>query len=260
MVSYNHANSDSEKYHYIIINFDTLLYIKFNAYRRTSCINITIFNAPVPTNIVFTDLYKEVGSSMIHDGETASWQRTFARKDFIQSVVINMCACNFVRTPVWDLYIEFDDQNWIRVNRTHRYILPVAALHVQLNIYKREHSKFWTMVHMWKPEDVPDHAIWEVQILVTRMMLHVAIEVLGDHSSSWYTWDDLRSPNNLYLTINKAVNILIMSNTAVTHANCNPWWNRCFLDIWFIRHFIYDETLITGKTPQQSHLTFHNKR
>ena len=244
-----------KKIYYINISFDAYLNTKFNAHLRTSCINVTIFYIYNFTNVGFTDQYKK-RYSRLYDIETISGHRTFARRYSIQSVVIDMCACTLVRAPVWNLFIQTYDKYDSIANGTQRYILPVAALHVRLP-KKQNERQIKTMVHMGKPENVPVHAIWRVQVQFADIAV---IEVLGDHSSSWfYTWDNVGGPSIFYITVNKAVNIVLQSNTSGAHADCKS----CLMEIWFIRHFIRDGRItnyITGQPLQQFDFSFHNKR
>ena len=245
------------KIYYINISFDAFVHLEFHAHQRASCINITIFYPPDLSNICFIpDHYKEKFSWKTYDRTTPSGHRPFIKRDFIQSVVINMSACSFVRAPVWELFIEIyhKDHIYFDVQRgdlvIHNYSLPAAVLDVVINPW--DVGAFQVMFYMRKPENVPVHTIWRVWIDTTDIGLRAFIEVLFDHSSSFYTWDYLRSSNDLYITVNKAVNILLQSNS-IDH----------MFAIWFARHFIHDERIskyITGQTPKQFHFSFHNQR
>ena len=93
-------------------------------------------------------------------------------------------------------------------------------------------------------------------------MSRVSIEVFTDnhHSSSVYEWNDFRglsfrSLDSVYITVDKAVNIVIETRQ-IEHL-------PVFITIWFKRHFIYDDKInksITGPAPQQTHFSFHNQR
>ena len=253
------------KIHYINITFDGFVYIRFHAQKRASCINITIFYPPNFNNIWYMqDHYKEKGPSIIYEQMTPSGRRHFIKRAFIQSVFMDMCACSFVHSPEWELYIKtyrknvihIDEENWF----IHNDILPSAVLHVVVEVF--EVDVFHVMFHMQKPEDIPAYAIWRVwisdseDILKCIHNLRAFIEVLFNHSSSWYSWDNLTSlsSNDLYITVNKAVNILLQMYTKFI---------ICSLKIWFARHFIHDERItkyIMGQTPQQFHFSFHNQR
>ena len=82
------------------------------------------------------DQYKEKGSEIIYDQTTISGHRTFSRKAFIRSVVINMCACSSVRPPVWDLFIANSPKNIFLNLVIQSYILPAAVLNVRHNRVK----------------------------------------------------------------------------------------------------------------------------
>ena len=113
---------------------------------------------------------------------------------------------------------------------------------------------------MIKTEDLPAYAIWRVFTYLYNLTAHVSIEVLSDnhHSSSVCEWNRFRSA--VYITVDKAVNILIESNVS---ADKYRSITSSRMDIWFIRHFIHDDKInkyITGQAPQQSHFSFHKQR
>ena len=251
--------------HYVNIRFDASLHIHFIGFLRASCMNATIYYSPHPSNI----------RGRQYDQETISGRGTFGRKDFVHSIVINMCACNLLTVRVWQI-IKLaqggDNKFGIKVlqkeaNTTRSYTLPadVVPVHVVWHPSSANINKlrpFWFMVHMLKPEDVPVYAIWRVFTNpghMTQVTSHVSIEVLTDkhHSSSVYEWHHFRSP--VYITVDKAVNILIESRVSVDEQDASIYP----MHIWFMRHFIHDDKInkyITGQAPQQSHFSFHNQR
>ena len=71
---------------------------------------------------------------------------------------------------------------------------------------------------------------------VCNMMSHVSIEVPDDNnqSSPAYGWNHLNSPDYVYVTINKAINILVESDITATHVHC-----RHIFSVQFKLHFVY---------------------
>ena len=66
---------------------------------------------------------------------------------------------------------------------------------------------------MVKPKNVPPYATWRVWLEVTdicRTVSHISLEVLVDkyHSSSVYGWSHLSNDDDVYMTVDKTVNIL----------------------------------------------------
>ena len=163
-----------------------------------------------------------------------------------------MSACSFVRDPVWDAFINFKLEVAVETHgdiHIHKSILSSSSLHLKYSISM---SAFRLMFHMHKPDNVPVYAIWRVWIYnrVNDIGLRAFIEVLLDHSSSWYTWDNPFGGSDLYMTFNKAVNILLESNSVGIHG------------IVFTRD-VHDGRItkyITGKTLQQFNFSFHNQR
>ena len=68
----------------------------------------------------------------------------------------------------------------------------------------------WVMVHLQKPEDVPVYTIWRVDIDAFDMF-RIFIEVLCDHSSSLYMEGGFTRRKNLYIAVDKEINILLHS-------------------------------------------------
>ena len=81
--------------HYINISINKSVLIEFNAQYTSPCVNVTIF---CPSNMRFIlDHYKEDGSWTTCDRTTIFGHKTLRQSAFIESVVINMRACSFVR-------------------------------------------------------------------------------------------------------------------------------------------------------------------
>ena len=236
------------KIQYINISCNALLNIKFSTSLRTSCMNITIFYFPHVSNI----------RGRQYDQKAISGHRSFTIwNDFIQSVVINMCACTFDTVPVWFIEMHGCLQPGEISTNSYSYQLTADYLLVEKvfsTIYPKPLS--WLMFQMLKPEDVPAYAIWRVFTDIDdQLTAHVSIEVLIDnhHSSSVYEWHNFKSFDGIYITVYKAVNILIESvNTHLSDVH-----------IFFIRHFIHDDKInkyMTGPAPQQINFSFHNQR
>ena len=235
-----------------------ILQVSFKGHYRIFCMNVTIFYFPRPSNIWERQYGQEIIS--LHG---------IIRRDFIQSIFINMCACNLVMGLVWT--IEIKDINIIEdlqspdhaKNLTYSFNLPANGLHVRINNCFRRSGKhsFWIMFYIENLDDVPAFSIWRVFTALPEWVSHVSIEVFTDnhHSSSVYEWNHFRITDGVYITVNKAVNILIESHASVPDAHCFPY----LLDILFMRHFIQNDKIykyITGQAPQHSHFSFGNHR
>ena len=236
---------------YINISFDVAFTITFEAFLRTSCMNITVFYYPRPSNI----------KGRQYDQETRSGYRSFTiNYDFIRSIFINMCRCNRVPVPVWNIKIERGVNAEDLDNVTVSSLLPADILVLYFCHYQEDPTPSWIMCHMTKPENVPAHAIWRVFIILRRdlhWVSRVSIEALIDnhHSSSVYEWNDFRSHDGVYITVDKAVNIIFERSKTLHYAKT--------FDILFERQFIHDDIIIkyiTGKAPQHGHFSFHNQR
>ena len=234
---------------------------------KYSCSYITVFYSTHPSNIKG----RQYDVEMIDMYET----RAIKRQDFIRSIFINISASNAFDAPVWTLHIAKDEHTLhYAMNTTYFTFLPTDFLQqsFKLGFYssllgqwqngKITVTHLWVMVHMVKPKDVPPYATWRVWLEVTdicRTVSHISLEVLVDkyHSSSVYGWSHLSNDDNVYMTVDKTVNILF--ETA-----CSLWrMPRNIFAVWFLRHFIYDDRAAiyaAGQTPQGSFFTFHNQR
>ena len=183
---------------YINITVNDSAVIEFDAQYRSPCVTVTILHPSDLSNMWFIqDHDKENGSWTMYDQTTIFGHRTLKKRAFIESVVINMSACNFVRDPVWDVFIEAYSNHISSTEGEHfaikRFTLPDNVLHISYDFCQRS-SALFLMVHMQKAADVAAYAIWRVWIHSNDIGLRAAIEVLWDHSSSWYTWDN---PNSI---------------------------------------------------------------
>ena len=244
------------KIHYINIHVNKSATIEFDAQYRSPCVTVTILHPSDLSNMWFIqDHDKENGSWTMYD-RTTFGHRTLRKRTFIESVVINMSACSFVRDPVWEFYIRFYS-NYVQGEyfSINRYTLSGSVLEIPLSL--RRMKTLWLMLHMQKPADVPVYAIWRVWINSRDAGLRAFIEVPLDHSSSWYTWDDPITSNNLSITVNKTINIVLQSNSVGIYCAY-----ECIYGIFFTRD-LHEERItkyITGQTPQQFHFSFHNQR
>ena len=237
----------------ITLNDKDLLFVTLAAYFRTSCINITVLYSPHPSNI----------RGRKYDQETRYWHISFEIYDFIHAIFINMTACNLHDVPVWGLLVNkthFSSSARYNINTTQNFLLSARERLIFQHINRGVVPPFWVMVHMRKPEDIPDYATWRVFIQACYKVSHTYIEASIDDygSSSVYAWNYFKSPGDFYITVSKAVNIVFESSVSVTHEKCAK-----ALTVLFVRHFIYDDRVtkyVSGQTPEQSHFTFHNKR
>ena len=177
-----------------------------------------------------------------------------------------MCACKLVTAPRWEIVLQIYTDYFTKQRGFPLTLnLPVDVLHT---VYSRawryriveEIPPLRAVFHMQKPEDVPAYAIWRVftELNISNSTSLVSIEVLTDnhHSSSVYEWNQFRSPDGVYITIDKTVNIIIEA-VSLSHLFAVS------IEIWFIRHFLHDDKIskyITGQAPQQNHFSFHNHR
>ena len=231
-----------------------------------SWFHTTVFYSPHPSNIKG----RQYDVEMIDMYRT----RTVTRIDFIQFIFINMSTSNIFDAPVWYLHITKDEYTYNYIMNTSyftflptdflqkSYRLGFNSLRGQGRNSKIAVTHLWVMVHMVKPEDVSPYAIWRVWLEVTDLcntVSHISLEVLFGkyHSSSIYRWNHLNKNDDIYMTVDKAVNILFESACFLTYIS------RDFYTVWFLHHFIYDDrtaTYAAGQTPQGSFFTFHNQK
>ena len=234
-------------------NTDTLLYMEFYAIYKTSCINITIFYYPYLSNM------------STYNVETIKWDKGFNRKELIRSLFINMSSCNLLVVPTWGIWIiqsKEDSNNPYMVNKTFYYLLHTDGLRKSYFYNGRSNKKFpiWYMVHIVRNKDVSPYAIWRVWIKTYEKLSHVLLEIPTDNykSSSVYEWNKRNNADNVYLTIDKAVNIL------ATFEYATPSYIKYHLfSVWLVRHFMPDDKIskyVAEQTSQHSHFTFHNQR
>ena len=78
---------------------------------------------------------------------------------------------------------------------------------------------FWILCYIIKPQDASPYAIWRVQIQISDIVSHVSLEVLIDdyQSSSVYGWSHFNSSYDVYITIDKAINILFEAINPTAH-------------------------------------------
>ena len=185
---------------------------------------------------------------------------------YFQSIFLNMSACNLFSVPEWQIVIESLDPRWDPVpqfNTTWNALLPPIASVItqERDLLPRIQHPYWLLLNIVKPQDVPPYAIWRIGIHVcdyreTRVFLEVFID--DYHSSSIYGWNHLNSPDGVYITVIKVVNVLFESDNSAAHVKC-----RNIFSVSLRQHFIYDEQItkyIAGETPQQSHFSFYNQR
>ena len=220
---------------------------------KSPCVNVAIFYPPDLSYMWFPRNYDmEYVSGKMYD-------RTLRIKSFIESIVINMSACSFVRDPSWEMSILYNNLLTAILQERfsfERFTLPARFLN--LPYFTPYVTAFWRVFNMQKPEDAPAHNIWSVWLYNNDIGLRASIEVLLDHSSSCYSWDNTSSSNKLYITVNKAFNIMLESNSVATYEYCG----HCLYEILFTRD-LHDEIItkyVTGQTPQQFHFSFHNQR
>ena len=246
------------KMKYINISFHetkTCLKIRFRHSSTTSCVNIAISYHHRVSNIQ-GKTNNQVTTYLDYSG-------VFEQTDYFQSMFINMSECNLFDNTEWVLQFvsPLETYNYFsEVNTTRKYNLPDISLFTKQSINDLHLHPFWILCHLAKPQDASPHAIWSVQIQISDIVSHVSLEVLKDdyQSSSVYGWNHFNSSYDVYIIIDKAINILFQAN--------NPAAHEIYSNVFTLllrRHFTYDDQItkhIGGKTPQQSQFTFHNQR
>ena len=253
------------KIHYINISVNESVFIESDTQYRSPCVNVAIFH-PLDLTCMWFILYhdKENGSWKIYNRTTTLEHRTLRKSTFIESIVINMSAYSFVRDPSWEMSILLHQLHSHKLpeytySGIERFSLPASAINVPYFTRRSNGiNTFRQMIHMQKPENAPVHNIWRVWIYNNCIGLRAFIEVFLDHSSSWYTWDNASSSTKLYITFNKAINIMLESNSVGIYEN----YANCLWGILFTRDF-HDEKItkyIRGQISQQFHFSFHKRR
>ena len=233
--------------------------LKGNCQYELSCLYITVFYTPHPSNI----------AGRQYDVETMELlmlQRGIIRYGSIKTIVIS--TRNAFDIPTWEVRIRKFSYTSLHssFNAIHYQFMPAGVLHWTIK-YRRafqlgDGHKPWVLVHMVKPDSIVPQAMWRVWIDIADIdtVSHVSLEVdLDDNrSSSVYEWNNVKNSDNVYMTVDKAVNILFESNYSVINL-----YRRDPFSVWFIRNFIHDDRVTeyaVGQTPQNSYYTFHNHR
>ena len=246
-------------------NEGTLVKIMLNKLLRTACIDVTIFYSLHLSNIRGRQNYQE----------TRNWNESVLRLEFVKPVFMNMTSCDFWNVPVWKFYISTYiyglDLSALNTSR-HMFIPTFTMCDVEMLEYF-PHRPFWFMVHFVRPDEIPLYAIYRVIIHVDNTGSRVSKEVPTDNyqSSSVYGWN--RFNGDVYIVINKTLNILFESNNSMTRAPREVWtalaedhYNITYhfvFSMHFMRHIIYDEKItknLAGQASEQSDFTFHNQR
>ena len=146
----------------IIISVNNSAIIECDAHYSSPCVTVTIFHPSDFSNMWFIlDQDKENGSWTMYD-RTTFGHRTLLKRAFIESVIINMSACSFVRDPVWDVFIKVYSE---RILYTQGELFAMKRLTLPANKLYLHHwcdsgsNVLWLMLHMQKPADAPVYAI-----------------------------------------------------------------------------------------------------
>ena len=133
------------KVQYINISLDyegAVSCIDFNTFRRTPCINITIFYSPHLSNI----------RGRHYDQETTSISKTISRCGLIQSIFINTNGYDFWNIPVWYFFTETtireDGGAYGTFNIIKHFNIPTIERHVSHLIPRFPPPDFWVMVQL----------------------------------------------------------------------------------------------------------------
>ena len=186
----------------------------------------------------------------------------------IESIVINMSACDSHTLPMWSLGIAY-------IRSSHSYVVSkttgVATLHpFCLQVVSNDaQGPTWFVVEVSRPETLPHYAIWKVSLRVPdEMQWNVYMEVLTDShtSSSVYEWDHRNhlsssvsewSTSHVYMTIDTGINFFF-------YYFAHKIIPQLFL-ITFVRQLDqqleYDERLkVSNKIPRLDNYTFYDIR
>ena len=237
---------------------EKFLYI--NLFRRP-CTNIVIFYLQQYSTIMRRKYDQETSNFQIGFDESDNEKPVFSKMHGdLQSIFLNMSACNLFSVPKWKISIQI---RWERfqvpkVNATMSITLPQTVVYTTRRTSKFTLHPFWVMVHIQKPQDVPPSAIWRIWIQVYDTVFRVLLEVHTDNESSLiYGWNHFHSADDIYITVNKTVNLLFESNNSATKKHSD------IFRMHFTRHFVYNNRITkynNEKTPQQRHFTFYNQR
>ena len=207
---------------------------------------------------------------MTRQYDTKTFNQTFEITERIESILINMTACDIFTFPVWSLEIweHSPSKIWEGYNTTFFSILD--SLSIIVSQYAEDPGltgPMWLSLHIQRPEDVPPYAVWKVFLKVADGMSHVYMEVLTDNhmsstvyewdhqSSSVYEWLDLNF-TYLYMTIDTGINFFFH----YTDRNEIPYLTL-IMHLNLIRQPLYDERLkISNKIPRLDNYTFYNMR
>ena len=244
------------QYFKIILQFDYFVkHLKFNPEDADSCIYCTVSYFPHRSNI----------KERQPDAETLN--NAFERKGIIQFVFINMSSCGVFTIPTWSISLGNDRmqrnmyQNIQVINNSTYYLFLSPFLSVKkYRLFRTSLPEAWFMVHIINHPEIPDYAIWRVWIDICHIVSHVSFEVPTDkyQSTSVYRWNHYNNRDDVYMTVDEAVNILVILDHLVTIIKCQE-----IFAVQFVRHFFYDDRItqyVSGEIPELSFFTFHNIR
>ena len=238
----------TQYFHISLKNENTAMNVRFNAEDRDSCVYCTVTYAPHVSNIKGRQFDVEISN------------KTFERRDLIKSVFINISSCNVFSIPTWSVFIyeqrERDDTLLLGMNiqfLAHFLFVRSHWLESQTDM-----PPAWLMVDMIRPVEIEVHAIWRVWIQVCDVTSQVFLEVVlvDKHRSTLvYRWDHNNTSDDVYMTIDEAVNVLFLSDGSITCGEREKTFS-----LWF-KHYHNQRTQhVSRETPEQSPFTFHRLR
>ena len=194
--------------------------------------------------------------------ETGTFNQDFKITQSIESVLINMSACDIFSFPVWSLRIWEQRHTYSvrKMNATYVWILHPLVFSVSRHIspYKSGRTgPIWLRWYLERPEDVPHYAVWKVSLRVAHGRSYVYIEVFTDShlSSSVYEWDH-RNNTPVYITVDTGINFFFH----FTDSKELPF-STMLMYLRFLHQPLYDERLkIADKIPRLDNYTFYNVR
>ena len=248
------------KIHYfkIILEFDyeaVVKHLRFNPEEGDSCVYCTVSYFPHRSNI----------KGRQHDAETLN--KAFERKGVIQSVFINMSSCYVFTIPMWSIFLGNDIDQWTKdetlqviYNSTYHLVLSPYLSVKKYRLFGTRFPAAWFMVHMIKHPEIPNYAIWGVWIDACHVVSHVYFEVTTDkyQSTSVYRWNHYNNSDDVYMSVDEAVNILVLFDYSSTIVMCQE-----IFAVQFVRHFFYEDRItqyVPGQIPELSFFTFHSIR